>query len=102
MQRPLLLYGVAVLPAGPRREELERAVMGMLQEDFAGRLLLFECAAAYAYATVAVERRIAGRPPSQFDAQIAAICRSGNAVRAPRNTTDFERCSSQMINPWGK
>lgn len=95
-----LLYGVAVLPAGRRRVKREGAVAGMLQEDFAGRLLPFDGAAAHAYAAIAAERRLAGRPISQFDAQIAAICRSRAADLATRNTADFEGCGIQVVNPW--
>jgi predicted nucleic acid-binding protein len=95
-----LLDGVAVLPAGRRREQLRAAVAGMLQEEFAGRLLPFDGAAAFAYAKVAAERRQAGSPISQFDAQIAAICRSRDGALATRNAKDFEGCGTPVVNPW--
>jgi predicted nucleic acid-binding protein len=47
----------------------------MLAEDFASRILPFDSAAAAAYAEIASERRKAGRPISQADAQMAAIAR---------------------------
>lgn len=37
--RAELLYGVAALPAGKRRETLGALVEAMLAEDFAGRIL---------------------------------------------------------------
>ncbi len=45
-----LRYGVAILPAGIRRDRLADEIDGMLREDFAGRILTFdsECARAYA------------------------------------------------------
>ena len=72
----------------------------MLAEDFAGRILPFDSAAAIAYARIAVDRRNAGRPISQFDAQIASIARSRNATLATRNVGDFEDCGVQLIDPW--
>ena len=95
-----ILYGLALLPDGRRKAALEKAVVGMFEEDFARRVLLFDGAAAHAYAVVAAERRRAGRPISQFDAQIAAICRSRGADLATRNVSDFTGCGIQVVNPW--
>ena len=64
----------------------------MFEEDFDGRVLAFDGAAAYDYAIIASHRRQAGKPISQFDAQIAAIARSRGAVVATRNVSDFEDC----------
>ena len=68
-----ILHGVMLLPDGKRREALEAAAHAMFREDFAGRILAFGADAALPYAQIAVDRRAAGRPISQFDAQIAAI-----------------------------
>ncbi|NNM58090.1 MAG: VapC toxin family PIN domain ribonuclease, partial [Acidocella sp.] len=45
-------------------------------------------------------RRQAGKPVSQFDAQIAAIARSRGAALATRNVADFAECGVEIINPW--
>jgi toxin FitB len=45
-------------------------------------------------------RRQAGRPISQFDAQIAAITSAAGASVATRNGGDFEGCNIQVLNPW--
>ena len=66
-----LRHGVAILPAGKRRNALATAIEGLLDEDFRDCILPFDRAAAQAYATIAVTRRAAGRPISQFDCQIA-------------------------------
>ena len=42
----------------------------------------------------------AGRPISQFDCQIAAIARTREATVATRNTSDYEGCGIELINPW--
>ncbi len=96
-----VLYGVALLPAGERREALEEAVAAMFEEDFENRVLPFDGAAAYDYAIIASHRRRAGKPISQFDAQIAAIARSRGAAVATRNVSDFEDCGIEVQNPWG-
>lgn len=96
-----LRHGVAIMPAGKRRAELSEAIEGMLSEDFRDRILPFDRAAARAYASIAAERRAAGRPISQFDCQICAIARANDAVIATRNTADFEGCGVVVVDPWG-
>ena len=95
-----LRHGVAILPAGRRRDALVQAIEGMLDEDFRDRILPFDREAARAYAAIAAERRAAGRPISQFDCQIAAIARAQGASVATRNTGDFEGCGVAVIDPW--
>jgi predicted nucleic acid-binding protein len=95
-----ILYGVALLPDGRRKQSLSEAVQGLFDEDFAGRVLPFDGAAAHAYAVVAAMRRQAGQPIAQLDAQIAAICRSRGAALATRNTDDFAGCGVDVVNPW--
>ena len=52
------------------------------------------------YAIIAAARRAAGRPISQFDCQIAAIARARKAAVATRNTSDYEDCGIDLIDPW--
>ncbi len=95
-----ILYGIAILDSGRRRDDLQAAAMAMFAEDFAGRILEFDADAASTYAIIAAERRHLGRPISQFDAQIAAITRSRGAALATRNVRDFEACDINLIDPW--
>ncbi|MCX7228271.1 MAG: PIN domain-containing protein [Burkholderiales bacterium] len=95
-----LRHGVAILAAGKRRTALTEAIDGLLEEDFRDRILPFDRAAARAYAAIAAERRAAGRPISQFDCQIAAIARARAATVATRNTSDYEACGIELIDPW--
>ena len=95
-----MLLGARLLPASKRRKQLQDALDTMFAEDFAGRVLPFDSAAASAYASVVELRRAAGRPISQFDAQIAAIAVSRRAVLATRNVSDFEGCGLALHNPW--
>jgi len=94
-------YGLALLPSGARRDALESAAEGLFAEDLAGRVLPFDRSAAAAYALIAADRRAAGRPIAQLDAQIAAIARSRRAGVATRNVTDFSGCGVHVLDPWG-
>ena len=95
-----LRYGLALMPVGRRRSTIAAEIEGMLGEDFRGRILPFDSPAAVAFAEIAADRRQAGRPISQADAQIAAIARSRGAALATRNVADFEGCGIEVVNPW--
>ena len=95
-----LLYGVAILPAGRRRDRLTTEIEGLLYQDFAGHILPFDSESARAYAVIAAGRRAAGLPVHQADCQIAAIARSRGATIATRNVEDFNNCGIDVINPW--
>lgn len=95
-----MLLGARLLPAGKRRAALETALRAMFEEDFAGRILPFDSAAVPAYVDIVGGRRAAGRPISQFDAQIAAIARCRRARLATRNVGDFEGCDVAIDDPW--
>ena len=72
----------------------------MISEDFAGRVLPFDSAAAVAFAAIFVNRQSAGRPISFPDCQIAATARAYGAVMATRNVADFEGCGIDVVDPW--
>ena len=95
-----ILYGVAVLPAGRRRDALAQAVTAIFAEDLAGRVLPFDSAAAKAFATIAAARRRLGHPISEADARIAAIAACNRAVVATRNVADFANCGIDIVDPW--
>lgn len=95
-----IFYGLRLLPEGRRRRDLETAILPIFAEDLGGRVLPFDRDAADVYATIATTRRRAGRPISQFDAQIAAISISRGAMLATRNVADFEGIDLPVVNPW--
>ena len=95
-----LLYGVAILPAGRRRQTLETAMTRWLDRGFADRILPFDSAAASAYAEIAADRRRAGRPIGEADCQIAAISRCRGAALVTRNIRDFEGAGIDVVDPW--
>lgn len=98
--RAEMLLGIRCMPEGRRRSDLEWAAREIFEVDFAGRVLNFDRDAADAFATLAAERRKAGRPISQADAMIAAITLSRGATLATRNVRDFVGCGINVVNPW--
>lgn len=95
-----VLYGVALLPDGRRRNALGAAAHAVFDEDFAGRVLPFDGAAAHHFAELVAARRRAGKPIEAFDAQIAAIALTAGATLATRDTGDFADCGLTVVNPW--
>jgi predicted nucleic acid-binding protein len=95
-----ILAGLAILPEGRRRSDLNTAARAMFLEDFEGRVLPFDMAAAAAYADIFAARRRAGRPATTIDLMIAAIARSNGASVVTRNVADFEECGIAIVNPW--
>jgi predicted nucleic acid-binding protein len=93
-------FGLELLPAGKRRSALKAAIALVFDADMAGRVLTFDSAAAREYGLLAANRRHAGQPMSQADAQIAAIVHSRGAQLATRNVADFAGCGFEIIDPW--
>ena len=92
--------GVAMLPEGRRRRGLAEAAERVFGKMFAGRILPFDSAAARAFAEIIAARRLAGRPISQADGQIAAIARDRGMAVATRNAADFVEMGIDAVDPW--
>lgn len=95
-----ILYGVEILPHGRRRDQLLEEAEATFSEDFAGRILLFDEAAAHLFALIGAARRTRGRPIGFPDAPIAAIARAHKTALATRDMDDFEGCGLRLVNPW--
>ena len=94
--------GIAILPDGERRRGLAAAADRAFGVLFAGRILPFDSDAASAYATIAAERRAAGRPMSHADCQTAAVARSRGASVVTRDVDDFEGCGIDVTTDWSR
>lgn len=92
--------GVALLPSGRRKREIELRMEALLTETFAGYVLAFDINSTTHYAGILAARTRAGRTISAIDAQIAAICRQYQATLATRNTGDFMGTGIDLVNPW--
>jgi predicted nucleic acid-binding protein len=96
-----LLAGVRRLPDGRRRTALAARIESALQPYRQSKAVLaFDDTAADHYADILAAREQASLPISTADAQIAAICRSNDAVCATRNTKDFVGTGIDLVDPW--
>lgn len=95
-----ILSGLAIMPVGRRRAGLVEAARAMFMEDFEGRVLPFDMAAAVAYADVFAARRGAGRPAATVDLMIASVARSQGISVVTRNVADFSQCGVTVVSPW--
>ncbi len=92
-------YGVHRLRDGRRRRNLE-AFLGEVVATFAGRVLPFDAAAAFAYGEIRGAATTKGFSVSEPDAQIAGIAKSRGLPLATRNVRDFGVTGLRLINPW--
>ncbi len=93
-------YGLWVLPDGQRKRALEQRFQQFLKSAFQHRIAGFDEAEGKIYGRLMGESRLAGRPMSVPDGQIAAIAISNGFSLATRNTRDFEYCGIKLINPF--
>jgi predicted nucleic acid-binding protein len=93
-------YGINVLPAGNRRNSLEKAFNSVVREAFEYRIFSFDEVAAHQYATIMSQRKNLGKPMSIADGLIAAIARAHNCTVATRNINDFINIELDLINPF--
>lgn len=94
--------GLELLAGGRRRRKLEEAFLQALAEDFEGRVVPFDEAAAEAAGRIAAERRRAGRTVEIRDVQIAGIAAARKATFATRNLRHFEGLGLALVNPWSE
>jgi predicted nucleic acid-binding protein len=99
--RAEILLGIALLPAGKRRDNLAAAAEQMFNEDFAGHSLAFDGNCATEYALLVAERTRNGHAISTEDGQIASIALSHDMPLATRNGKDFKGIEGlTLLNPW--
>jgi len=94
--------GLALLPAGRRRQLLETAFDKLLVEDLENRVLDFDSAAANQAAALAAERQAAGRPVDMRETRIAGIAIARRATIATRNVRHFEGLRVRVVDPWNE
>lgn len=94
-----LLFRIAALPAGKRKEMLAQTLAGLMGL-FRDRVLPFDTDAARHYAELAVRARTAGLGFPTPDGYIAAIAASRGFIVASCDTAPFEAAGVSVINPW--
>lgn len=94
-----LLFGIAALPAGKRKDNLSQALDRLLGL-FRDRLLTFDVDAARCYAELAVTAKSRGRGFPTPDGYIAAIAASRGFIVASRDRGPYEAAGVAVIDPW--
>lgn len=95
-----LRAGIALMPAGKRRDGLHENLEKRLLPMFANRVLSFDMACTQAYAELLARARAAGLAIETADAFIAAIALTNSFAVATRDTSPFEAAGLNVINPW--
>jgi predicted nucleic acid-binding protein len=93
--------GVALLPAGKRRANLQESLETKVLPLFTGRVLHFDLGCTQAYAELRAKARASGLAISSADGYIAAIAAANGLVVATRDTRPFEGAGVGVIDPWG-
>lgn len=94
-----LLFGIAALPTGKRKDMLAQALDGLMGL-FRDRVLPFDTDAARHYAGLAVTARSGGRGFPTPDGYIAAIAASRGYMVASRDKAPYEAAGVSVISPW--
>lgn len=95
-----LHYGLARLADGRRRQQLEAALAAVISEDFAGRILGFDTAAAEQAGRLQAQREAVGRPVEVRDTMIAGIALANGIGIVTRNIGDFHGLDVPLVNPF--
>lgn len=95
-----LRAGIALMPAGKRRQNLESSIEHQLLPLFAGRVLPFDMACTRTYAHVLAAARKAGSGIETADALIAAVALDGGFSVATRDESPFLAAGVAVVNPW--
>lgn len=98
INRAEIMAGIALLPAGSRRDRLRGAADAAFGVLGACLPLVPECATEYG--DIVASRRTAGRPIGGMDALIASIARVSGARLATRDVADFSGLGIELIDPW--
>lgn len=95
-----LRAGIALMPAGKRRDSLRENLEKRLLPMFANRVLSFDMACSKAYAELLAKSRAAGLAVETSDAFIAAVTLANGFTIATRDTSPFQAAGLNVINPW--
>ncbi len=94
-----LLFGIAMVPAGKRKNMLTQALNGV-SGLFAERVLSFDAASAAKYADIMARARSVGLAINTADGFIAAIAAANKMTVATRDIGPFQAAGISVVNPW--
>jgi len=92
--------GLAGLPQGKRRTNLETWLEIELGARFAGRILPIDVPVADRWGLLAATAKREGKTLSTIDGLLAATALHHNLTVVSRNVSDFADTRVQVLNPW--
>lgn len=96
-----ILFGLASMPAGKRKFELEESYRNLFKMWFLGRILAFDDDCAIHFAWLAASAMKSGRKYSTADLQISSIAILHGLDVATRDSRGFDHEGLAVIDPWG-
>ena len=100
MNEAEILHGLARLPDGRRKQQLQHTWDSLAAELFTGRVWPLTSEAAHWYGELLRRRERLARPMATADAVIAAMALDRGVALAPRDVSDFADIGLELINPW--
>lgn len=95
-----LMRGARKQKNADRRRKFERWIGGELVDQFEGRILAFDHAAALIWGEIMGDGDRTGKMRPAADALIASVARRNRLTLATRNTKDFPGMEVKLFNPW--
>jgi predicted nucleic acid-binding protein len=95
-----LRFGVANLPVGKRRDELQTSLENQILPLFAGRVRPFDMDCTTAYAELMAKAKSAGLAIAAADGYIVSIAATNRFSVATRDVSPFQAAGVNVINPW--
>jgi len=92
--------GLAGLPQGKRRTNLETWLEIEVRARFAGRILPIDDSVADRWGLVAGSAKKEGKSLSTIDGLLAATALQHNLTVVSRNVSDFAAAQVHVLNPW--
>jgi predicted nucleic acid-binding protein len=92
--------GIALLPSGKRRTQLEEWLEHDLLESFGARLLPVTRLIADRWAALSAQAQLRGKPLAVADGLIAAAALEHDLTLVTRNAKDFAGIGAVVFNPW--
>lgn len=97
-----LRFGVASMPKGKRRDQLDQWVGSDLPARFDGRIVSIDIPIADAWGDIQARARRKGSVIGAMDGLIAASAEVYQMILVTRNTRHFEAAGTTMLNPWSR
>lgn len=95
-----LKFGSALLTDGTDKQKLHAKIVDVLSFQFAGRILVFDEAAADVCANLMAIKKAHTPFVKIIDLQIAATAMTNGFAVATRDVKDFQHDDLRVINPW--